>query len=98
MEKFCLKWNNFEFNIREYFKNLKKGQTLFDVTLATEDGEEIKAHKIVLSAGSDFFSDIFMRNNHPTNMYIFLKGVSRSQLEHVTDFLYCGEHRLTKRK
>ena len=90
MEKFCLKWNDFEPNIREYFKKLRGDHKLFDVTLATEDGQEMKAHKIVLSAGSDFFSDIFSRNNH-SNMYIFLKGVGRSQLEQVTDFLYHGE-------
>ena len=95
MEKFCLKWNDFESNVREYFKNLRKDQIVFDVTLATEDGQEMKAHKIVLSAGSDFFSDIFSRNNHP-NMYIFLRGVSRPQLEQVTDFLYYGEASITQ--
>merc|ERR1712179_434025 len=95
MEKFCLKWNDFEPNIRDYFKKLRGDQKLFDVTLATEDGQETNAHKIVLSAGSDFFSDIFMRNNHP-NMYIFLKGVGRSQLEQVVDFLYYGEASITQ--
>jgi len=95
MEKFCLKWNDFEPNIRDYFKKLRGDQKLFDVTLATEDGQETNAHKIVLSAGSDFFSDIFIRNNHP-NMYIFLKGVGRSQLEQVIDFLYYGEVSITQ--
>ena len=95
MEKFCLKWNDFESNVREYFKKLRKGQEIFDVTLATEDGQEMKAHKVVLSAGSDFFSDIFSRNNHP-GMYIFLKGVNSSQLEQVTDFLYYGEASITQ--
>ena len=90
MEKFCLRWNEFEFNVKDCFKKLREDQRIFDVTLATEDGQETKAHKIVLSAGSDFFSDIFSRNNHP-NMYIFLKGVGQSQLEKITDFLYYGE-------
>ena len=90
MEKFCLRWNEFEFNVKDCFKKLRQDQRIFDVTLATEVGQETKAHKIVLSAGSDFFSDIFSRNNHP-NMYIILRGVSRSQLEQVTDFLYYGE-------
>jgi len=95
MEKFCLKWNDFEPNIKGYFKKLRGDQKLFDVTLATEDGQETKAHKIVLSAGSDFFGDIFMRNDH-SNMYIFLKGVARSQLEKVIDFLYYGEASITQ--
>ena len=63
MEKFCLKWNDFESNVRVYFRKLREKEGLFDVTLATEDGQEIKAHKIILSAGSDFFSGLFLRNN-----------------------------------
>ena len=35
MEKFCLKRNEFETNIRESFRNLRKEERLFDVTLAT---------------------------------------------------------------
>ena len=90
MEKFCLNWKDFESNIREHFKKLRGDKILLDVTLATEDGKETKAHKIILSSGSDFFSDIFLKNNHQ-NMFIFLKGVKRSDLEKVTDFLYNGE-------
>ena len=94
MEKFCLKWNDFESNIRE--EKLREGQRLFDVTLATEDGQEIKAHKLILSSGSVFFNDIFLRNNHP-RMYIFLNGASTSQLEQVIDFLYfMAKHLLPK--
>ena len=66
MEKFCLKWDDFGSNVGEYFRKLREDQRLFDVTLATEDGQEIKAHKIVLSAGSDFFNNIFLRNAIPT--------------------------------
>ena len=95
MEKFCLKWDDFGSNVGEYFRKLREDQRLFDVTLATEDGQEIKAHKIVLSAGSDFFNNIFLRNNHP-NMYIFLNGVSKHQLDQVTDFLYYGEASMTQ--
>jgi len=90
MEKFCLNWKDFESNIREHFRKLRGDKVLLDVTLATEDGLETKAHKIILSSGSNFFSDIFLKNNYP-HMFIFLKGVSRSDLEKVTDFLYNGE-------
>ena len=57
-------------NIRESFKQLRDDQNHFDVTLATDDDYQIHAHKIILSAGSNFFSDIFMKNNH-TNMLIY---------------------------
>ena len=90
MDKFCLKWNALESNFRKSFKNVKSEEILFDVTLATEDGQEIQAHKIILLAGSNFFSDIFIKNNH-SNMLIYLKGIHGEQLVNIMDFIYSGE-------
>merc|ERR1719331_3301167 len=90
MDKFCLNWNAFAENIRNYFKKLREDQRLFDVTLATDDGHHIQAHKVILSAGSNFFSDIFQKSNH-TNMLVYLKGISSEKLEQVLDFIYNGE-------
>ena len=73
MEKFCLNWNGYDVNIRDSLKKLRDDQRLFDVTLATDDGQHIQAHKIILSAGSHFFSDIFLKSNH-TNMLIISEG------------------------
>ena len=90
MDKFCLKWNEFDTNIREYFKKLRKEHSLFDVTLATDDGRKLQAHKVILSAGSDFFNEIFTTNIH-TNIVIYLKGISSVDLSHIADFMYNGE-------
>merc|ERR1712129_548871 len=95
MEKYCLKWSDFEANIRESFKTLREEERLFDVTLVTDDGQHIQAHKMVLSAGSHFFSDIFTKTN-PPNMLIYLKGISSAELEPATDFLYNGEAFITQ--
>jgi len=95
MDKFGLNWRSFEENIRECFSTLRQEQRLFDVTLATDDGQNIKAHKIILSAGSHFFSDIFMRNDQ-TNMLVYLKGITSAKLEPVLDFLYSGETSVPK--
>ena len=89
-EKFCLKWNEFEKNIRHSFRCLRKDKTLFDVTLATDDGHHVQAHRLILSAGSDFFGDIFSKCNQ-TNMLIYLKGVSKIDIENIADFLYDDE-------
>merc|ERR1711888_252956 len=85
-----LKWDAFEENIRNYFRKLREDQRLFDVTLATDDGQHIQAHKVILSTGSHFFSDIFQKSNH-TNMLVYLKGISSEKLEEVLDFIYNGE-------
>ena len=79
----------------ESFKILREEERLFDVTLATDDGQHIQAHKMVLSAGSNFFSDIFMKTDH-SNMLIYLKGISSAELEPLTDFLYNGEAFITQ--
>merc|ERR1719508_409161 len=90
MDNFCLKWNKFETNIKESFRELREEQNYFDVTLATDDGHQIQAHKIILSAGSKFFSEILRQTKHPSP-FIYLKGIKRVELEYVVDFLYNGE-------
>ena len=95
MDKCCLKWNEFGSNIMESFSNLKKEERLFDVTLASDDGQHIKAHKMILSAGSDFFSDIFMKSDH-NNLLIYLKGIASAQLQNVIEFMYKGEANISQ--
>ena len=90
MAKCFLKWDEFEANISESFRKLREEERLFDVTLATDGGQQIQAHKMVLMAGSHFFRDIFMNTNHG-NMLIYLKGISSTDLDHITDFMYNGE-------
>ena len=90
MEKFCLKWNDFESNIREFFREMKESKNHFDVTLASDDGHTMEAHKIILSAGSQFFSNILKQTKHPSP-FIYLKGINRLELENVVSFLYNGE-------
>ena len=95
MDKFCLNWNAFESNIRDSFSKLRNDQRFYDVTLATEDGKHIQAHKIILSAGSNFFNNMFMKSN-PKDMLIYLKGISSAKLEPVIEFLYNGETFITQ--
>jgi len=90
MENFCVEWDQFDVNIRKQFRKIREDQRLFDVTLATEDGKQIQAHKIILSSGSEFFSDIFLKSNH-RDMLIYLRGIKSDLLEHITDFIYSGE-------
>ena len=90
MDNFCLKWDDFEKNIRECFRTLRDNQKSFDVTLATDDGHQIQAHKIILTVGSNFFNDILTATHH-SNVLVYLKGISSCELETVLDFLYNGE-------
>ena len=90
MDLFCLRWNEFDSNVSEFFSRVRKDQRFADVTLATDDGQHIQAHKIILSAGSHFFNNMYTKSNH-SNMLVYLKGISSGHLEQVIEFIYKGE-------
>jgi len=57
-DQFCLRWNNFQSNIVSVLDNLKEEEDLVDVTLVCE-GHAVKAHKVILSACSPYFRNVF---------------------------------------
>jgi len=88
-EKFCLKWNDFEKNISGAFKELRDDKDFFDVTLACDD-EQIKAHKVIISACSPFFRSVLRTHPHQHPL-LYMRGVTFSDLRAVLDFMYHGE-------
>jgi len=88
-EKFCLKWNDYSSNLEKSFRDLRTEKILFDVTLACEN-TQVEAHKVVLSACSNFFKDIFKNNPHPHPL-LYLRGIKLCQLTSLLDFMYNGE-------
>ena len=58
-EKFCLKWNDFHTNVSKSFSIFRNEDYLHDVTLVSDDHKKVSAHKLVLSASSEYFKDIF---------------------------------------
>ena len=89
-EKLCLKWNDFQENVNTAFGNLREDKEFADVTLASEDGHQIEAHKVILAASSPFFQNLLKRNQHPHPL-IYMRGVKSENLLAIVDFLYCGE-------
>ena len=89
-EKFCLKWNDFETNVSKSFGLLRNEDYLHDVTLVCDDNKQVSAHKLVLSACSEFFKSIFKNNKHQ-NPLICLEGISSKELQDILDYIYNGE-------
>ncbi|KAG0723840.1 Protein bric-a-brac 2 [Chionoecetes opilio] len=89
MSEYCLRWNNHRPNLVTVFSELLTSEALVDVTLAT-DGHYIHAHKLVLSACSVYFKDLFGANpcKHPI---VILKDIRIDDLKTVIDFIYRGE-------
>ena len=88
-DQYCLRWNDFETNIKNAFYDLKEEKEFADVTLICGDGK-VDAHKVILSAGSTFFKKI-LKENHHSKPLIYLKGVKFSELNSVLRFVYHGE-------
>ena len=89
-EKFSLKWNDFGTNVSKSFGKLRTEDYLKDVTLVGDDHTQLSAHKLVLSACSEYFKEIFTRNKH-ANTLLCLEGFSKQDITNVLDYMYNGE-------
>ena len=89
-EKFCLKWNDFHSNVSKSFSLLRNEDYLHDVTIVSDDNEQISAHKLVLSACSEYFKSIFRKNKH-SHPLLCLEGLSSIDVRNVMDYIYNGE-------
>ena len=60
--EFCIKWTNYQSNIVNSVGKLKNDDEFVDVTLVCDD-QSITAHKVILSACSDYFKQVFKVRN-----------------------------------
>ena len=93
MDKFNLKWNDFQSNVSASFGKLRAEKDFFDVTLVSDDEVHISSHKVVLSSSSDFFKNILRKTSH-SNPLIYLPGIQSNKLNYVMDYIYNGEVQL----
>jgi len=89
-EHFCLKWNNYRPNLTSAFKSLREGEDFVDVTLSA-DGINLKAHKVVLSACSNYFRDLLKGISTWQHPVLFLRDIPLIDLSLVLEFVYVGE-------
>ena len=89
-EKFSVKWNDFKTTVSKSFSILRQEKDFFDVTLVSDDERQIPAHKLVLSASSDFFKSI-LRNNSHSHPLLYLSGIHSTNLSLILDYIYQGE-------
>ena len=89
-EKFCLKWNDFNSNASRAFGRLRDEDFLQDVTIVGDDNSQVAAHKLVLSACSEYFKNIFKNNSH-SHPLLCLEGVTSKEIKNILDYIYNGE-------
>ena len=84
-----LRWVNFDTNISFILNELYRTKEYADVTLVSDDQKPFKAHKFVLSACSQLFKDLLLKNQHP-HPILFLRGINQFELENILQFTYLG--------
>ena len=63
------------------------------MTLVSDDGKQVEAHKVILASSSPFFANLLKRNKHPHPL-IYMRGVKYANLLAILEFLYHGEANL----
>ncbi|XP_053669123.1 transcription factor GAGA-like [Anopheles marshallii] len=88
-QQFSLKWNGYNSYVVGAFGSFRYEEDFVDVTLCCE-GRKIRAHKILLSACSPYFKEVFKENpcQHPV---IIFKNVRYTDLMSLIEFMYNGE-------
>ncbi|XP_069172688.1 uncharacterized protein [Procambarus clarkii] len=93
-QQYCLKWNNHQSNLLRAFDRLLQSESFTDVTLACE-GKSLRAHKVVLSACSSYFEQLF--EEHPDKSpIIILKDMKFTHVSQLVNFMYRGEINITQ--
>ena len=91
MQKYTLTWHDHSNHLRETLKEMMESTEYSDVTLVTDDKQEIKAHRGILSACSPLFKNILQLENNNANPVIYLTGIQHSEMKSIMQFIYFGE-------
>ena len=94
-QQFGLTWSTFNSCVRAGFQNFFDDKHFSDLTLVTEDGKYIKAHKVLVSLSSSTLRCILQNTDHP-HPVVFLSGINHSTLLSIIKFIYLGETTVTQ--
>jgi hypothetical protein len=90
-QAFYLRLNNHQGFMTGALAELYSNESMVDVTL-TAEGQMIRAHKIILSACSPYFKNIFLQFHNSTHYpVIIIKDMPFSDLKAIIEFIYRGE-------
>ena len=93
---FKVKLAKFQKNAIHNIQNLLEDEHLTDVTLVSQDDQQINAHRIVLGSSSGFFKNLFSRNSANKHPLVYLRGINYQELKALVTYIYKGEVELQK--
>ncbi|KDR20412.1 Protein bric-a-brac 2, partial [Zootermopsis nevadensis] len=89
-QQFCLRWHNYQSSLLASLPQLLDGDDLTDVTLSAA-GRNLRAHRVVLSACSQYFKELFKALQPLQHPVIVLPGANFTDLCALVTFMYSGE-------
>ena len=90
-EKYTLHWHSYSDHLKEALNEMMLSSEFADVTLVTDDKQQIRAHRNILSAASPVFKSILQIDSKNANPVIYLRGIQHSEMESIMQFIYLGE-------
>ena len=93
-EKYTLQWNSYSDHLRKVLREMMTSSEFADVTLVTDDKQQIRAHRNILSACSPVFKSILQIDSKNAYPVLYLRGIQYSEMESIMQFIYLGEARL----
>jgi hypothetical protein len=103
-EQFNLRWNDFHESLARSLCSMRDDEDFVDVTLVCEDGQHVDAHRIVLSACSDYFRRVLRKASVSSsrrlgaNPVLVLCGIAFPELQQILRFMYHGEVQVHQEK
>ncbi|XP_047483681.1 longitudinals lacking protein, isoforms H/M/V-like isoform X2 [Penaeus chinensis] len=85
----CLKWRDHRSTFFRMLSSVRKKELYCDATIAC-DGKFYPVHKLILSACSDYFEQMFELSENK-NLMIVLTDINHKELETLLDYMYLGE-------
>ena len=84
-------WKSQTESFAQMLNDLSTTGNFADITLVLDDQSQIKSHKVILAAVSQFFRDILDDADDQENSIIHLSEVQYHELECLLLFIYCGD-------
>lgn len=88
-EDMTIEWSHFSEALASDLWQFYNSSDYSDVTIYTDDGHQIKSHRIVLAMCSDYFRDLFKKNQTP-NCIVCLPNISSGIVQKIFTLVYAG--------
>merc|ERR1712129_247037 len=90
VNQILLSWPQLETNRTNVVNELLDNRSFVDATIVCDDDDQIEAHRVLLSASSSFFKNIFERNSH-NHPLLYIQGSKKKDMLAIMDFIYSGK-------